>query len=1158
MFFRRFGTLLLAVASLLTLSQLLNSQVDRGRIVGIVSDQAGARISSAQVTITNLLTNQSIQVMTDDTGHYVGDLLRIGTYSVKVEKQGFRNTVEPSVEVGVNQAARVDIVLKVGSAAETVQVTAAPPLLQTESSSLGTIETERRISELPLNGRNFIQLAYLGPGANGGQTGSNVSGEVFENERADEAVSVNGLRVSNNNFLLNGVDNNEFGLGGVIALPAPDAIQEFRTEANSMSAEFGRGGAAVNVALKSGTNNIHGGVYEFIRNDKLDAVNYFNQGKQPFKRNQFGAFLGLPIKKNKTFIFGDYQGSRLRESQPFLSTVPTTLERGGDFTDRLTGETFSPCDTPSPADTFDTGTIFDPTSTTSYTCQDGASILLRQPIQYQGRINMIPPVGAGPAGSSADPVGQNIANFYPEPNLPGLTNNYLANQNRINDQDQFDVRLDHRFRDQDQIFGAYSFGDVRSQRPGPLGPLWGGLDCCPSISDSRSQHLGLGYTHTFSTRLLNDLHGGFFRYAVNALPFNFGKNLGLQLGIPNSNRSTDPNSTGLTNIDVAGFTPLGDSEFLPEHVFENIFQAADTITWIRGRHSLKFGLDFRRQQRNFYQVTAPRGFFNFTGTYTGDLTTATGGNGLADLLLGVAQNTEQDVLQGLYPTRYWDLAEFVQDDFHVRSNLTINLGLRYEITSPANGRVGNFDLNRAIVITSFGANAVPHGGVQFDKSNWAPRVGFAWSVRQNTVVRSAFGIFYSAEANVFDDLGENPPQVTFVAQNFSAGQLPTTAQFVSTGFPATIPPGDPLNILGVVKTTGPKRIIPRIMEWNLSVQHQFAQNWVAQVGYVGTRAYHLWNHEASDLNQAPQILDTNFCGPASSSGCPFPNFGRRYFNQQPNMTTVFPLDYPQLQMFYNAFQTSLNKRFANGLNFLAAYTFAKNLGNADGNVGGFIQDSYRPDLEHGPVTPDLRHRFTLSYLYELPVGRGRRFLGNAGGVTDAFLGGWQVAGITTAQSGEAVTATMSSDLSNTGSLSYRPDQIANPYNFSFNTSSQATDFACSNPGHQTLDCWFNQAAFVAPPLAPGQQSAHQFGNSHIGNIRGPRLVNFDFVLQKNFKIREQHQIEFRAELFNVFNHPNFGLPGGGSQIAVDVPGGAAITNTATDNRQIEFALKYTF
>jgi hypothetical protein len=1147
------------IATLLFLVSVSSvAQVDRGSIVGVVTDPAGARIASAQVTITNVSTNEAVKVTTDESGQYAANLLRIGTYSVAVEKQGFQKALEPRVEIGVNQAARVNIGLKVGSQTETVQVNAAPPLLQTEASSLGTIETAKRISELPLNGRNFIQLAYLGPGANGGMTGSNVSGGVFENERANEAVSVNGLRVSNNNFLLNGVDNNEFGLGGVVVLPAPDAIQEFRTEENAMSAEFGRGGAAVNVVLKSGANNVHGGVYEFFRNDKLDAVNYFNQGKQPFKRNQFGAFLGAPVVKNRTFIFGDYQGSRLRESQPSLSIVPNDAERSGDFRDLLTGNTFSPCATPSPADTFDTGTIFNPTSTASYTCADGASILLRQPISYNGQVNVIPLAGAGTLGGSIDPIGFNVANFYPRENQPGSTENYFTTLNHINSQDQFDVRLDHRFRDIDQVFAAYSFGDVRSQRPGPLGPLWGGSDCCPSVSKSRSQHVGLGYTHTFSSRLLNDLHGGFFRYSVNALPFNFGKDLGTQLGIPNANRSSDPNSSGLTNIDVAGLTSLGDSEWLPEHVHENIFQAADTVTWIRGRHSLKFGADFRRQQRNFYQVMAPRGFFGFDGVYTSDLSTSTGGSGLADLLLGVASANEQDYLLGLYPTRYWDFAGFAQDDIHLRSNLTVNVGLRYEITSPANGRVGNFDLNRAIVITSYGQNAVPHAGVQFDKSNWAPRLGFAWSVRQKTVVRSAFGMFYSAEANIFDDLGLNPPQLTFDAHSFNAGQLPQAGQLISTGFPATRPVGDPINIIGAVKTTGPKRIMPRIMEWNLSIEHQFMQNWVAQVGYVGTRAYHLWNHEMSDLNQAPQILDTNFCGTVDSTGaCTQPNFGRRYFAQQPNMTAVLPLDYAQLQMFYNAFQASLNKRFANGFNFLAAYTFAKNVGNADGNVGGFIQNAYRPDLEHGPVSPDLRHRFTLSYLYELPVGHGKRWLGGANGVTDAFLGGWQLAGITSFQTGEAVTGTMSSDLSNTGSFSYRPDQVANPNNFTFDTGTQA-GLGCTNAGHQTLDCWFNQAAFVAPPLAPGQQLAHVYGNSRIGNLRGPDLVDFDFVLQKDFHIRESQAVQFRAEFFNLFNHPNFGLPGGGSQISVDQPGSAAITNTATDNRQIEFALKYTF
>ncbi len=427
---------------------------------------------------------------------------------------------------------------------------------------------------------------------------------------------------------------------------------------------------------------------------------------------------------------------------------------------------------------------------------------------------------------------------------------------------------------------------------------------------------------------------------------------------------------------------------------------------------------------------------------------------------------------------------------------------------------------------------------------------------KNTVIRSAFGMFYSSEANIFDDLGLNPPQLSFYAANFSANAPPSAGQLISSGFPSTVPVGSATSISGPVKTTGPIRKIPRILEWNLTVQHQFTENWVAQIGYVGTRSYDLWNHEASDLNQAPQILDTNFCG-SDPIHC-IPNFGRRYYAQQPNMTQVLPLDYPQFQSFYNAFQASLNKRFSHGFNMLVAYTFAKNLGNADGNVGGYVQNSYFPNLEHGPVAPDLRQRLSVSYLYEIPVGHGRQFMGDAHGVLDAFLGGWQLAGITSAQTGEAANAVMSTDLSNTGSFSYRPDQIANPYDFSFNTASQGTDYACSKPGHQTLDCWVNQAAFVAPGLAAGQQSAHSFGNAKIGDIRGPKLVNFDLVLQKNFKIRESQQIEFRSEFFNLFNHPNFGLPGGGTSVYVDVQGGAAITNTATDNRQIEFALKYTF
>jgi hypothetical protein len=1103
------------ILSLIGFSQFsLMAQVDRGGIVGTVTDSSGAVVPGVTVTVTNIGTNQSTKLTTDVSGSYTANLLRIGRYTLTAEKEGFQRIVQSNIDVGVNEVVRVDLVLKVGEVKQVVEITGAAPLVQTETSSLGTIETERRIVDLPLNQRNFIGLAYLAPGANSGQSGSNASGEsgAFENVRANEALSVNGLRVSNNNFLLNGVDNNEFGLGGIIALPPPDAIQEFRTEQNSMSAEFGRGGAAVNIVLKSGTNNLHGGAYEFIRNDVLDARNFFSPEKAPFRRNQFGFYLGGPIIKNRTFFFGDYQGTRLRQSVTTINTVPTLAMHHGDFTER--GDM-----------------IYDPLTTDPNTFTRALINPANPFVIPADRIN---------------PTGQKVIDLYPLPNLPGIVNNLVLNTGRRNDQDTFDVRVDHRLTDQDQIFGSYSFGNVDSHRPGTLGDL-GGDYCCPSDSTNRNHHLGLGWTHTFSPTVLNDFHGGFFRYVVHGLPINYGKNFSDQLGIPNANRE-DPNSSGLTFFDVADFTPLGDSLWTPELAVENIYQIADTLSWTRGKHSLKFGIDFRRQQRNFFQETSPRGWYGFDSSYSQDITTASGGNGLADLLLGIPSFYSQDKLQGTYPTRYWDLAGFVQDDFRVTPNLTLNLGLRYEVTSPANGRVSNFDLDRAIIVTSYGEGGVSHAGVQFDKNNWAPRVGFAYSPFGNkrTVIRSAFGVFYSSEGNIFDDLGLNPPALSVNSQSFNAGNIPPPSQFISSGFPPDFTFANPNPAIGTVRSNGPKRVIPYIMEWNFTLQHEFANDWVAQAAYVGTRGLRLWNHEVGNLNQPPVPLDSNF---SDSTG----NYGRPYFSRLPDLSTIEPLDFPMLDLAYHAFQASVNKHFSYGFNMLASYTFAKNLGTADGNVASDVQNIFAIGGDKGPVQPDIRHRFVVSYLYELPIGKGKHFLNSASRGVDLILGGWQMSGITVLRSGQAYTAGLSFDPTNTG-VGARADRIHNPYDFSFDTDTQKA-LGCSSPGQQTLDCFYNQAAFVIPPLAPGQLFARQFGNAGRTNLRGPDQVNFDFAMLKNFGITERHKLQFRAEFFNLFNHPQFALPGG----CVDCEGGASITSTLLDNeREIQFGLKWSF
>lgn len=1086
------------------------AQVNTGGISGTVVDKTGAVLSGARVSVTRNATGESKSLSTNGQGLYLVNLLEPGVYKVAVQASGFEEAVRDGVVVGVNQTVRLDFSLIVGSSKLVMEVSAAPPLVDTEKSSLGTVEEEKRIVDLPLNGRNFVLLAGLGPGVNAGVAGAAGSGQTFETGRANLAFSVNGMGVLNNNFLLDGLDNNEFGNSVAIAVPPPDAIQEFRIESNAMSAEFGRGGAAVNLALKSGTNGVHGSAYEFLRNDAMDAINYFDRRKSPYKRNQFGATLGGPIVKDKTFFFGDYQGSRIRQSIPFFSTVPTLEDRTGDLTD--TGTQL--------IDPF-TGTLLNPSNPT-----------------------VVP-------ANRIDRVGQNVINLYPKPtDLTAVANNYFADQAAPSNENSFDIKINHNPRDTDGLSAHYTFDDYKSTHPGPLGSL-GGEFCCPNQGENKAQTLGGTWSHVFSPSWVNTFLAGYTRYLVHADPFNKGKNLSEQIGIPNANRG-DLVSSGLSYFGISGYTPLGDSAFTPEFVAENIYQIGDTLNIVKGKHSVKVGVDFLRQQRNFFQTAFPRGDFTISGVYTG--------NALGDLMLGIPNYTERDTLRSRDYTRYWQISEFVQDDIRLTHNLTLNLGLRYDIFSPAGKNVANFNMNTAIVDVGYGPNSKPYAGVKFDKNDWGPRIGFAWSPFSDskTVLKSAFGIFYGSPGNGFDDIGENPPLLAAETQQYSSSGPPVAGQSLAAGFPATVTFSDPLHPAGQVKTTGPKHLMPRMFEWNLSMQHQFGQTWVLQAGYVGTHGYHLWNHEVSNLNQPVQPLDSNF---SDATG----NMGRPYFSQQPNLSSILPIDLPQFQMSYNSFQTSLNKRFSRGLNMLLAYTLAHNLGNTDGQYGGTIQNPYNLKAAFGPVAPDIRHRFSASLVYELPVGKGKRFLGNAGKFTDMLLGGWQMTGITTIQSGQAFSGALSFDPTNTGTLIPLPDQIHNPRDFSFDIADQGNIFGCSNPGHQTLDCYYNQAAFAIPALAPGQTVAHRFGNAPVNGLRGPDLVNQDFGIVKTFAITERQKLQFRAEAFNIANHPNFDLPGGARPISVgypsvvDVPGGAAITSTVPDSqREIQFALKWSF
>jgi hypothetical protein len=926
---------------------------------------------------------------------------------------------------------------------------------------------------------------------------------------------VNGLNSFDNDFLLDGIDNNEKGQGTLAVQPAPDAIEEFRIEENSMKAEFGRGGATVNVVLKSGTNQFHGGAYDFLRNTNLDARNFFDPARPPFERNQFGGLLGGPIVHNRTFFFVDYQGERMRQGVSYISTVPTEQMRAGDFSQIG-------------------AVLYDPYTTNPQTAQ-------RQ-VLNPGDPYTIP-------ANRINPVGQALVDLLPLPNLPGTFNNFVFTPNQVTNADQYDVRIDHRISDSDNLFLHSALQDVRFLKPAPLGEAGG---CCQGFGSNINgleQNHALGWTHIFGPLLVNEFRLAFIQWNINTTHVDAGQNRSEALGIPNANRG-DAYSSGLSLIFMSGFGyngSMGDSQYVPEIDTDRTYSFSDSLTWVRGRHSLKFGAEVRRWTRNFFQAQAPFGLFDFAGVYTSQLTNGTGGSAIADMLLGLPAYSQQDSLAQMDFTTYWEWGFYAQDDWKVSRNFTVNLGLRYEIFSPVGGRSGNFDLQKAIVIDNFGPNAVSDAGVKYDWHDFGPRVGFAWSpfADGRTAIRSGAGIFYAPEGNIFNDLGENPPTLEFYSNQANPMAIPTAANLISSGFPAQLPPIDPRHPSGEVKTTGPQRLIPRIYEWNFDVQHQLPGNMLFDIAYVGTRGLRLWDNESSNLDQPEQPLDSNF-GPA-------PNYGRPYYSVQPNLSIIYPIDLPHFDSFYNALEVKFDKRFSNGLTFRTAYTWSKDLGTGQGTPGGAVQDSYNIATERGYVEPDFRHRFVASWVYQLPFGRGRAFGHDWNRATDSLLGGWELSGIAVARTGESETAILSYDDTNTGSFAPWPNRVGNPYDFSYGQSIQAA-MGCP-VGQQSLTCFYNPAAFVLPPLAPGQNFARQFGNGGNGNLRGPGQVNFDLGLMKEFLFTERQKLTLRAEFFNIGNHPQFEIPNNNPDIA----GGQSITATLPNNqREIQFALKWNF
>jgi hypothetical protein len=956
--------LLFSVLLVLFLVSTTFAQVDTGSVTGTVRDEQGASVASATVTFTEVSTNASSKSQTDSSGNYVSVPLRPGNYKITAEAQGFKTQSRSDVTLRVQDRLRLDFDMAVGSAQENVVVTGEAPALQTSTSSLGQVVSAEQITELPLNGRDYVQLATLNTGVvrtssgtNGNTGGSSTGGQ--------NSFVANGTRGTLNNFLLDGIDNNSNDTGGLVLRTNVDAIQEFKLQTNSYSAEFGRsGGAVVNAITKSGSNNIRGNVFEFFRNSALDARGYFEdptEKKASFKQNQFGGTLGGPIVRNKLFWFADYQRTMIRNPLTFVSAVPTAAERAGNFSD--------------PSEP----TIYDPTT--------GLPFLNNQI----------------PAGR-IDPIALAYMNLYPAPNQTGSGNNFIISPTERDNIDQGDGRLDYNVSQRDQLFFRYSMAGRTDIQPSPLPGLANGGGSSTGIGTENTKGAALGFTHTFTPRTLNEFRVGFNHVSIRRGVPEAGTSVvptELQVpGVPN-----DPNIAGLTLFAPRGFRRVGDPRFAPTILSSQERQISDVLNLVRGAHSIKFGGEMRWSQFNILQVTAPRGQFNFSGQFTQNPADGSGGSGLADMLLGLPISARISSIIKLRNRQHVP-SLFAQDDWKVSQHLTLNLGVRYDYFSPAvelNDKQSNFDYTTGTLLVA-GQNGNSRSLVKGDKANISPRIGFAWTPTNNsdTVIRGAYGIFYSGQeirTAAPLQLAYNLP-FFFEPSFISDGVTPVVT--VSGGFPAP----DPSQAVNPGVTSVDRRLhTPYYQSWNLAVQRSLPGSITAELAYAGSKGTHL--QVVTDQNQVPTP------GPGDvQARRPFPQFG--------SFTTI----QNRGNSNYHSLQFKVEKRTSHGLYFLSAFTFSKAINDLPEICCAlpFPQNSYDLAAERGLADFHQKFRWVFSFDYELPFGAAHAHSSN--GIVNAVLGGWHVGGIYTLASGFPFTPLLGFDPSNTGSQGLvRPDQI---------------------------------------------------------------------------------------------------------------------------------------
>ncbi len=1116
-----------------------------GSISGTVTDVSGSVVAGAKVSISSPGTGLSRDAITDERGEYVVPVLPVGIYTLRVEIKGFQTTEAKDVKLQVDEHREFDFKIAVASVATSVEVAAAAVAVQTEDATLGQVITSQQVADLPLNGRDFVQLATLTPGViqetntqsffNGGP-----SSEV--SARGSFSLSVGGSRANSTDWLFDGNDNNELTAGGIAILPSIDAIQEFKVLTYNYSAEWGtRAGPTVLVTSKSGSNQLHGTLFEFLRNTDLDARSFFATNTEQFNLNQFGGSVGGAIQKDKTFFFADIENKFQRHGIPFTGLVPSVAMRSGDFTDDAFGN-------PLPV-----GAITNPdvsgAANTDFQCNAAGNPM---PVASDGsqaagvNCNKIPQ-------GLINPITQKMINLYPLPNADNaaLGYNYVSEPVRKLNEGKFDVRLDHNFSTNDFAFARFSYDQATSYVPGGSP---GFAEASPFASNqgilNHGRNAVISETHVFSPNTVNQFTVGYNRIFDYISSQGTGSCLSAALGIPGANLGGV--SCGLTSTQFdGGYWALGDRGFSPFQGGTNVYSFSDSLDMIRGKHDIKVGFGFRANQMNVSTEGFGDGYWIYTGFWAGDAE--------ADFLLGLPSLAIHDqTFDGVTTGRRWKMSRpFVEDDWRVSKNLTLNLGLAWSMVTPeteAHDRQADFDpATGDFLIAGQGASA--SAGIKMDWTALEPRIGVAWKVfgTARSVVRGGYAIFHdSSWSQGAQGLWENPPYFaesdyfgfggacTFATAACATKYgLTPSAQSASAGFPIFTSPPNPADFTGTIQAQNTNFKQGEVQQFNFDFEQQIPGDIVLTAGYAGSRSSHILI-DGNNLNvSSPSACGsvsgyTLGCGPGGASfGVPYTEF------PYSTISNISDLG----RAHYNSFQLKAETKSARyGIYALVGYTYSRSYDNgfSDG-LGTNLGATYFPlpnwqQLDWALSQTNLNNDFTASLIYQLPFGKGKRFGNSWAAPVNAVIGNWEVTVIEKITSGFPVFIVDSNNGSgvnfeNNGNSLNRPNQVCNP----------------GGPG--LLSEWFNTSCFAAP-------ASGELGNASRTPVSGPGFVNTDFSAIKHILLpREGMKLDFRAEFFNLFNHPQFATP----NADFNSPATFGVINSTVNNpRVVQGALKLAF